>query len=49
MTHTGQQADRQAERISALRRFLTDVREAWRHPTFSPDLPRLRGYPISRD
>ena len=49
MTYTGQQTDREAARISALRRFLTDIREAWRHPSISTDLPRLRGYPYSRD
>ena len=49
MTYTGRQTDVQNDRISALRRFLTEIREAWRHPGIPPDGPRLRGYPLTRD
>jgi hypothetical protein len=34
--------------IVMIRRFLSDVRAAWKDPSIPPSQPRLRNYPTSR-
>jgi hypothetical protein len=45
---SSQRADHSAV-ISGVCRFLAEVRDAWRDPTVTPSMPRLRDYPIRRE